>query len=143
MRRDVFLRIVEAIDNNDDYFQMREDATCRMCLSPLHKCNVAIRMLAFGSPADSVDEYVQIGESTIVECLVKFVTRINEVFKPKYLRKPNNHDITRLMEIRDARGFPSSNNDINVLNQSDVFNEVLHGQAPEVQFTLNGTTYDT
>ncbi|XP_057432130.1 uncharacterized protein LOC130724877 [Lotus japonicus] len=196
MRKHVFLRIVEAISNTDDYFQMRNDATGRMGLSPLQKCTAAIRMLAYGSSADSVDEYVRIGESTARECMARFVKGINEVFGPAYLRKPNNRDIARLMELGKARGFPGmlgsidcmhwiwkncptawkgqycrgdhgkptiileavasqdlwiwhaffgvagSNNDINVLNQSDVFNEVLQGKAPEVQFTLNGTTYN-
>jgi hypothetical protein len=36
--------------------------------------------LAYGSPADIVDEYVRIGESTSIECLERFVRGINEVF---------------------------------------------------------------
>ncbi|KAI5414550.1 hypothetical protein KIW84_040151 [Lathyrus oleraceus] len=53
-----------ALGNHDEYFQMRVDATGKMGLSPLQKCTSAIRMLAYGSPADLVDEYVRIGEST-------------------------------------------------------------------------------
>ncbi|KAL4571579.1 hypothetical protein LXL04_018342 [Taraxacum kok-saghyz] len=34
-----------------------------------------------------------------------------------------------------------SNNDINVLNQSSLFNDVLQGYAPECIFTVNDTTY--
>jgi hypothetical protein len=80
MHRHVFLRIVTALGNHDDYFQMRADATGKMGLSPLQKCTAAIRMLAYGSPADIVDEYVRIGESTSIECLERFVRGINEVF---------------------------------------------------------------
>ena len=58
MHRHLFLRIVETLGNHDEYFQMRVDATGKMGLSPLQKCTSAIRMLAYGSPADSVDEYV-------------------------------------------------------------------------------------
>jgi hypothetical protein len=58
MRKDVFLRIVEALGNHDAYFLMRPDATGRMGLSPLQKCTAAIRILAYGSLADSVDDYV-------------------------------------------------------------------------------------
>ena len=39
-------------------------------------------------------------------------------------------------------GVAGSNNDINVLNQSPLFNDVLHGYAPDVQFTVNGTQYE-
>jgi len=35
-----------------------------------------------------------------------------------------------------------SNNDINVLNQSSVFDDVLYGRAPLVQFIINGTSYN-
>ncbi|KAK2441681.1 hypothetical protein QL285_012949 [Trifolium repens] len=56
MRRHVFLRIVEALENHDEYFQKRSDAVCRMGLSPLQKCTAALRILAYGSPADSVDD---------------------------------------------------------------------------------------
>jgi hypothetical protein len=196
MRKDVFLRIVEALGNHDAYFLMRSDATGRMGLSPLQKCTAAIRILAYGSPADSVDDYVRIGESTAMECLDKFVRGVHQIYGVEYLRKPNNNDIQRLLQIGEARGFPGmlgsidcmhwewkncpvawkgqfcrgdhgkptimleavasqdlwiwhaffgvagSNNDINVLNQSDVFASVLEGQSPNVQYTVNTTQYN-
>ncbi|XP_062081103.1 uncharacterized protein LOC133785904 [Humulus lupulus] len=43
----------------DDYFSDESfDAVGRRGLSPLQKCTAAIRMLAYGEPADYVDEYV-------------------------------------------------------------------------------------
>ena len=38
-------------------------------------------------------------------------------------------------------GLPGLTNDINVLNQSPLFNDVLQGYAPECNFTVNGRTY--
>ncbi|GJY56454.1 ALP1-like protein isoform X1 [Tanacetum coccineum] len=38
-------------------------------------------------------------------------------------------------------GVAGSNNDINVLNQSTLFNDYLQGHSPEVRFTVNGTEY--
>lgn len=38
-------------------------------------------------------------------------------------------------------GVARSNNDINVLNQSRLFNDVLQGNAPEINFTVNDTQY--
>ncbi|XP_058734280.1 uncharacterized protein LOC131606008 [Vicia villosa] len=35
-----------------------------------------------------------------------------------------------------------SNNDINVFNQSNVFNDILEGRAASVQYTINGTPYN-
>nr|KYP31860.1 hypothetical protein KK1_047627 [Cajanus cajan] len=39
-------------------------------------------------------------------------------------------------------GTAGSNNDINVLNASNVFNDVLSGQAPAVQYIVNRTQYN-
>ena len=39
-------------------------------------------------------------------------------------------------------GVAGSNNDINVLNQSPLFTNVLQGRAPPVQFTINGRQYN-
>jgi len=36
-------------------------------------------------------------------------------------------------------GVAGSNDDINVLNQSDVFTDVMQGRAPEVHFSVNRT----
>ena len=39
-------------------------------------------------------------------------------------------------------GTAGSSNDINVLNKSPLFINVLKGEAPRVQYTVNGTQYD-
>ncbi|KAL5184753.1 hypothetical protein HKD37_17G048410 [Glycine soja] len=168
MRRQLFIQIVNTLSNHNEYFQMRYDVVGRIGLSPLQKCTAVIRILAYGSPTDCVDEYVRIGECTATQCLPKFVRGVNEIFGQKYLRRLNNNDINRLLHIEDARGFPDmlgsidcmhwewknclvawqgqyrrgSNNDINVLNQSPMFDDVLQGRAPPIQFTINGTSYN-
>ena len=53
----------------------------------------ALRILAYGSPADSVDDYVRIGESTTLDCLDRFVMGVCAVFGAQYLRRPNNEDM--------------------------------------------------
>ncbi|CAK8579389.1 unnamed protein product [Lathyrus sativus] len=103
-----------------------------MGLSPLQKCTAALHILAYGSSADSVDDYVRIGESTTLKCLDRFVIGVCTLFGAQYIRSPNNEDIAHLLQINTARGFPGSNNDINVLNKSDVFNDVVNGKAPAV-----------
>lgn len=39
-------------------------------------------------------------------------------------------------------GVAGSNNDINVINQSPIFNEILDGGAPQCNFIVNGTEYN-
>ena len=105
MQTHVFLRIVEVLNNHDEHFQMRVDALCRKDLSPLQKCTTTIHILAYGSLADSVDEYVRIGETTVVECLERFVSGICTIFRNEYLRRPNNEDTECLLQMGAAHGF--------------------------------------
>ncbi|CAM8886269.1 unnamed protein product [Rhodiola kirilowii] len=144
MGKHVFLRIVDALSHYDPYFQQRVDALGRKGLSPLQKCTAAMRMLAYGVFADAVDDYVRIGESTAIECLKKFVTDVIVIFEGEYLRKPNSNDVQRLLEMGEARGFPvgGSNNDINVLDRSPIFDDILEGRAPEVNYSINENNYD-
>jgi hypothetical protein len=196
MRRPLFLRIVDALGEWSPFFTQRYDALNRPGLSPIQKCTAAIRQLAYGSPADQLDEYIKIGESTAVECLKLFVEGVIAVFGAEYLRRPTVQDIERLMEIGERRGFPGmlgsidcmhwqwekcpygwkrmytrgdhgvptiileavashdrwiwhaffgvagSNNDINVLSQSDLFVKYLRGEDPKVQYSIKGREYD-
>ena len=64
MCRHLFKHIKEAVKNYDNYFRKRCDATGKEGLSALQKCVASMRILAYGVPADAVDEYVHIGEST-------------------------------------------------------------------------------
>ena len=97
---------MEALENWSPYFQLRRDAFGKVGLSPLQKCTAALRMLAYGSPADLMDESFGIVETTALECLIKFVQGIRHVYGEKYLRKPNDEDIQRLLQVGEARGFP-------------------------------------
>ncbi|KAL5570233.1 hypothetical protein UlMin_026808 [Ulmus minor] len=106
MNRPLFFRIQHAVEAYDPYFVQRMDACGALGLSSLQKNSAAFRMLAYGVPADSVDEYVRIGESTAIESLKKFVKAIITVFGDEYLRSPNSSDIARLLEINSDRGFP-------------------------------------
>ena len=69
MQMHLFLQVVEALNNHDEYSQMMVNATRRNDLSPLQQCTAAICILTYGSPIDSVDEYIWIAETTIMECL--------------------------------------------------------------------------
>ena len=66
-------------------------------LSSLQKVIAALRMLAYGTTADAIDDYVRIGESTAIESLRRFVKSIVEVFGTEYLRRPNAEDVSRLL----------------------------------------------
>jgi hypothetical protein len=63
-------------------------------------------MLSYGVPADFMDQYIRIGESTVIQSLRRFVIAVVEVFGEEYLRSPNKNDTSRLLAIRQRRGFP-------------------------------------
>jgi hypothetical protein len=106
MKKTLFLRIVDALGEWSPFFTLRSDAANRPGLSPIQKCTAAIRQLANGSPADQLDEYIKIGESTAVECLKLFVQGVIAKFGAEYLRRPTVEDVERLMQIGERRGFP-------------------------------------
>ncbi|XP_016177942.1 uncharacterized protein LOC107620268 [Arachis ipaensis] len=96
----------------------------------------------YGVAVDAIDDYVCIGESTTIECLKKFVEGVILVFEDKYSQKPNSNDVRCLLQMAEGRGFPGivsgSNNDINVLDCSPIFDDILNDHALEIVFILNG-----
>ncbi|XP_072147811.1 uncharacterized protein [Setaria viridis] len=106
MRRSLFLRIVDALGKWSQYFTQRTDATNRKGLSPLIKCTAAMRMLAYGTPADSLDENLKIGKSTTLECLGIFAQGVIETFGPEFLRPPTVEETERILQFNESRGFP-------------------------------------
>jgi hypothetical protein len=64
---------------NDKVVQKR-DAAGKQGFSAKQKCTITIKMLVFGSIADAQDDGIHMGESTIFECLTKFVKTITAVF---------------------------------------------------------------
>ncbi|XP_042047230.1 uncharacterized protein LOC121793100 [Salvia splendens] len=61
MNRDLFMRIVNALERRYKYFRFRRDASGRPRHTPIKKCTVAIRQLAYGGATDMFDEYLHIG----------------------------------------------------------------------------------
>ena len=106
MNKSFFMRIVHRLSTEVKYFQPTEDAVGRSGLSPLQKCTAAIRQLAYGGGADTVDEYVRLGETTARKCLHHFTAGIIHLFGDEYLRRPTPEDLQRLLYIGEQRGFP-------------------------------------
>ena len=106
MARPLFERVVAGVVHQDDYFVCKPDALGRTGLSTLQKCTAAIRMLAYGASADSVDEYCRLGESTALMCLSRFCDAVVAEFGPTYMRRANEADLRKILLINGARGFP-------------------------------------
>ncbi|XP_071729152.1 uncharacterized protein [Rutidosis leptorrhynchoides] len=151
------------------FFRERPDATCRQSLTIVQKCTMAIRQMAYGTTPDLFDEYIKIGEKTAALYLDYFCKCVFHLFAREYLRKPTAEDIARLYNFHEQKhGLPGmlgsidcmhwewkncpvgwqgqytrgSNNDINVLNASPIFNSIKDGTAPPSPFDVNGRHYE-
>uniref|UniRef100_A0A0D3BGR1 DDE Tnp4 domain-containing protein n=1 Tax=Brassica oleracea var. oleracea TaxID=109376 RepID=A0A0D3BGR1_BRAOL len=148
MNKPLFMHIVGRLSNEVEFFQQKKDALGRLSLSPLQKCTAAIRVLAYGYAADAVDEYLRLGSTTTRACVENFVEGIIYLFGDEYLRRPTPVDLQRLLDIGEHRGFPGmigsidcTLNDINVLDRSPVFDDIIKGLAPQITFFVNGREY--
>ena len=74
-------------------------------MSSLQKITAAYIIIAYGTPVDSVDEYIIIGESIAIESLIRFVKAVIAMFGDHYLRSQNNIDIARLLQTGEQCGF--------------------------------------
>ncbi|XP_013674449.2 uncharacterized protein LOC106378951 [Brassica napus] len=106
MNKGLFIRIVDGLEQFFPFFQQRKDATGRWGLTALQKCTAAICLLAYGNSADTVDEYLRLGESTALSCLHHFTDGIIQLFGYEYLRRPTAEDLQRLLDMGEKRGFP-------------------------------------
>ncbi|KAE8974234.1 hypothetical protein PR003_g19319 [Phytophthora rubi] len=106
MPKRVFLRIMEAVVEQDDYFEQKYDATGEPGLSPLQKVTAVLRMYCYGLAADAIDEYVCIGESTAAEAFQRFTRAVLAKFNAEYRREPTPADIERYTAFNEKRGFP-------------------------------------
>ncbi|XP_048601378.1 uncharacterized protein LOC111201858 [Brassica napus] len=194
MNKPLFMRIVDRPSNEVQFFRQKQDVTGRLGLSALQKCTAAIRVLAYGSALDAVDEYLRLGATTARLWVENFLEAIINLFGDEYLRRPTPADLQRLLHIGELRGFPGmigsidciywewkncptawkgqysrgsgkptivldavasydfwiwhaffgppgTLNDINVLDRSPVFDDIINGRAPQVNFSVNGREY--
>nr|VDD37482.1 unnamed protein product [Brassica oleracea] len=155
----------------DNFFRQRFRMNRRLFMHIVdrlsNECTASIRILAYGSAADTVDEYLRLGETTTRICLENFVEGIIYLFSDEYLRRPTLADLQRLLQIGEHRGFlgmigsidcmhwewkncptawkgqytRGTLNDINVLDRSPIFDDIINGQGPQVTYFVNGREY--
>ena len=106
MRRSLFVKIVQACEVNCRYFTQRRNVVGLKGFSAYQKISAAMRVIAYGVPADYADEYLHIGEDTTIESVRRFAKVIIRVFGPEYFRTPNEDDTKKLMATNERRGWP-------------------------------------
>lgn len=63
-------------------------------------------MLAYGISFDAVDEYLRMSGAVTRKSLMSFVQGVISCFGDEYLRRPNEDDLARLLNVGERRGFP-------------------------------------
>ena len=116
MRRELFLHLVNSVCAYDPWFVQKRDALGRLGLSGLQKCTAAVRMLAYGLPADACDEYIRIGETIALVAMRHWVNAIRACFGDTYLRQPTLADLKKQIDINTARGFPDMFGSLNCMH---------------------------
>jgi hypothetical protein len=99
MRRHLFVRIMNVVEEHDDYFVQKMNAAGTLGLSCLQKVATAFKMIASRVAVDATDDYVRVGENIALKCLRSFVVDVVKVFGPEYLRLPNEHDTVKLLAV--------------------------------------------
>nr|GEW43683.1 hypothetical protein [Tanacetum cinerariifolium] len=144
-------------------FRDREDAERRLWADYFDD-HSAIRQFAYDSTANAFDEYLQMSEHTAQDALFFFNMCIIELYMPKYLRNPTSEDVVNIQQKHNnVHGFPrmlgsidcmhwewkncpvswqaDANNDINVLDNSLLFDDLLDDLAPVVPYVVNEVEY--
>ncbi|XP_070675622.1 uncharacterized protein [Malus domestica] len=106
MRRHVFERLFCDAQQVNSYFRQKRDRAGRPSFSPHQKVTVALRMMTYGSSADSMDETHGMSESTCLDTLEEFCDTIVQVYKDEYLCELNQEDLNWLLRKVEDRGFP-------------------------------------
>lgn len=102
----LFARIADAVTTYDDWFQEKANACGQMGAHPYQKILAAIKMLATGCSADSLDAEFRMSASIIHTSLKHFTRTVATLFKQQYLRRPTATDIQHLLQVAELRGFP-------------------------------------
>ncbi|KAK1661081.1 hypothetical protein QYE76_049240 [Lolium multiflorum] len=118
MSLNLFKHIATEVTKYDRFFEQRRNAAGELGHSTYQKVTAALRMLAYGIPADLIDDHLAMGESTSILCVKRFVVAIVNVFGSTYLRAPNAQDTARLLEINANRGFPGMLGSIDCMHWS-------------------------
>ncbi|XP_026383721.1 uncharacterized protein LOC113279235 [Papaver somniferum] len=122
---------------------------------------VVMRHFSKGIAPDSLDDYTQMGATTIYFYAKKFMDAIIWIYDGRYMRQPTTQDTESILAENEARGFPGmavasydrwichfyfglggQKNDLNVLLTSGLFDRQINGVAPYCHYQINGRNYD-
>ncbi|KAJ0908765.1 putative harbinger transposase-derived protein [Helianthus annuus] len=135
------------------------ERTMRECLYNFCKCVVKLYNKKYlrKPNANDVQKLYQFHEQNhgfpemlrIIGCMNWSCKNCPNAWRGQFTRGDHGHPTTMLeavasqdVLIRHAFfGVPCSNNDLNIIHQSEVFNDVIQGTGPDTSFTISGVEY--
>ncbi|XP_026419417.1 uncharacterized protein LOC113315341 [Papaver somniferum] len=93
MPRHLVLKIIGELCQVEPQFSYQYDALNIRGHIPEQKVTSALRILGYGRPPYSNDEYLRIGKTTAYKYLALFCETMINHFSPNYLRKPTDADV--------------------------------------------------
>ncbi|XP_070666798.1 uncharacterized protein [Malus domestica] len=143
MRHHVFERLLGDVQQVNPYFRQKRDRAGRPGFSPHQKVTVALRMMAYGSSVDSMDE-----THRSLDCMhwdwKNCPTGWQRGFSGRS-RKPT--VVLEAVASYDTWiwhaffGVPGSQNNITIFGRSPLFNNLTKGKAPQLDYYINGREY--
>jgi hypothetical protein len=100
--------LLSEVCRNDPYFLQKKDALGVPGLTSEHNICACLQMLAYGTAADSFDQYFRIAESTMLVSIERLTKSVINVFKQEYLRIPTASDTRKIFARSRNRGFPGT-----------------------------------
>jgi hypothetical protein len=73
------------LSKTSPYFSERYDTTGRIGLTSLQKYITDVHQLAYVMTADTIDGYLKLGKSTVIECLEYYCSDIIECFRAEFI----------------------------------------------------------
>ena len=107
MRKSLFMKIVRDMEASHDYFKQRRSASGMLGFHPIQRCTAVLRMLAYGTHPDALDETTRMSARVARESLDLFCDLVLIMYKPRYGREPTRNDIRQLYAHHaQVHGFP-------------------------------------
>ncbi|XP_035819269.1 uncharacterized protein [Zea mays] len=80
MQQSLFLEIEDKLAAANKFFRQKRNAAGVLGFSSRQKCTMALRMLAYGGPANFLDEGLRMGESTVLQTIKEFAKTVLQTF---------------------------------------------------------------
>jgi hypothetical protein len=105
MWRTLFPSIMHKLSETSPYFSKKYDTTSRIDLTALQKCTTIVCQLAYDMIADTIDEYLKLGKSTVLERVEYYYAGIIECFRAEFLCCPTVANTQRLLAKAEKCGL--------------------------------------